>query len=291
MAELGAISGDEALLPEKQIWFALGAALCLHVFFGALAQLNYRTVRPLQVNETIDVRLIPSAPIETPNAERVPLAPAVSLETKPIAKTAPLPDPIVESTSEPMAAPQAKPIPPSATSTPPPILNSESGTTRGAFPAQDDGKDYVPSQWALEPPLSDKNLKGIGLLKDAECLRALSEDCASLRKEVFAEYELTEMEKVWTEQRADTGMPSQFYGLSEREIRLKIGSKIAGENGFMILPGIGIDGSLWDMLHGVKKTCQMKRGINSEGRYDVVRICPESLPAARDRKYYIPPKE
>ena len=86
-------------------------------------------------------------------------------------------------------------------------------------------------------------------------------------------------------------MPSEFYGMSEREIRLKIGSHIAGENGFMILPGIAIDGSLWDLMHGVKKPCQMKRGINSDGRYEVVRVCPDSQSSARDKKYYIPPKE
>ena len=124
-----------------------------------------------------------------------------------------------------------------------------------------------------------------------DCLRALSEDCAALRKEVFAELELTEMEKVWTPQRADTGMPSEFYGMSEREIRLKIGAHIAGENGFMLLPGIAIDGPIWDMMHGVKKGCGIKRGINSEGRYDIIKSCPDSLPAARDKKYYIPPKD
>ena len=291
MAESGAISGDEALSSERQLWFALAAALFLHFLLAVIGQINFRNVTPLNAPPTINVRLVPPTSLppkgemEAPRVQPQPPEPIV----EPAPEIAPIPEPHI--TPEPAPTPQSALNSPPVTLTAPPILNSERGTTRGAFPAQDAGKDYVPSQWALEPPLSDQNLKGIGLLDDAECLRALSEDCAALRKEVFAEYELTEMEKVWTEQRADTGMPSEFYGLSEREIRLKVGSKIAGENGFMILPGIGIDGSLWDMMHGVKKTCQMKRGINSEGRYDVVRVCPESLPAARDRKYYIPPKE
>lgn len=287
MAELGVIARDSRTEAERSVWLAIGIALCLHLAFAVMLQLNYRAVTPLPKLPVIDVRLIP--PIAAPSD-------AVEIEAVVPPQTIEKPVPIVPSFPEAAPVPikpplpKAKPNPPPRTSTPPPILNSESGSARGAFPAQADGKDYVPSQWALEPPLSDENLKGLGLLGDVDCLRALSEDCAALRKEVFAEYELTEMEKVWTPQRADTGMPSEFYGMSEREIRLKIGSKIAGENGFMILPGIGIDGSLWDMMHGVKKTCQMKRGINSDGRYEVVRVCPQSLPAGRDKKYYIPPK-
>jgi hypothetical protein len=177
---------------------------------------------------------------------------------------------------------------------PPPILDSQSGSTAGGFASnnqlEDENRDYVPSRWALEPPLAAKRLEGLGLLGQADCLRSLSPDCQDIRAEVFEDYALTETQRVWTPRRADTGMPSQFFGLSEREIRLKIGSKIAGENGFMLLPGIGLDGELWDRLHGVKRGCQMKRGVTPDGNYGVVRVCPESLPAARERKIYIPPK-
>ena len=198
--------------------------------------------------------------------------------------------------SPPDAPPETPAAPPQKNVATPPILDSQTGSTTGRFPAQPKStasprRSYVPSEWALHPPLRDERLKGLGVLADAACLRSLSPDCAAIRKEVFKDYALTETEKVWTEVRADTGMPSEFYGLSERDIRLKIGSKIAGENGFFILPGIGIDGQLWDMLNGVKKGCEMKRGINSDGRYDVVRVCPESAPAARARKYVIPSKD
>lgn len=174
------------------------------------------------------------------------------------------------------------------------ILNAPTQETTGdavTRSAPNGSRDYTGSRWALDPPLATDRLEGLGFKDDVDCLRSLSTDCAELRKSVFAEYQLSETDLVWTERRADTGMPSQFYGLSEREIRLKIGTKIAGENGFMIFPGIGIDGQLWDMLHGVKKGCEMKRGINRAGQYDVVRVCPDSAPAARDRKYYIPPKD
>jgi len=287
MAELGEI-GVRAVassMERQQIAAAFFLALLFHLSFAFWLQMRSHDVRPLPVLSVIDVKLLPSVP-KDPVAD---LAPPIAVQetTPPIVLQTP------PKNVEPIASePTAVPLPPvSAVITPPSILNNEAGSPAGQFPSAAPGKDYIPSEWALEPPLSDQNLKGLGLLGDVDCLRALSEDCAALRKEVFAEFELTEMEKVWTAQRADTGMPAAFYGMSEREIRLKIGSHIAGENGFMFLPGIAIDGPLWDALHGVKKGCGIKRGINSEGRYDIIKVCPESLPAARDKKYYIPPKE
>ena len=297
MAELGDIKVRDAAIERQQLAVAFLLAFLLHISFATWLQIRSHDVQPLPMMSVIDVKLLPPAPIVTlePALPDAPLPPNVMapLRDAPVDPPAPILNPDIAAktsveTAPPVITPQS--LPP-VSAVPPPVLNNEAGSTAGQFPSVENGKNYVPSQWALEPPLSDKNLRGLGLLGDVDCLRALSEDCAALRKEVFAEYELTEMEKVWTAQRADTGMSAAFYGMSEREIRLKIGSHIAGENGFMILPGIGIDGSLWDMLHGVKKTCQMKRGINSDGRYEVVRVCPDSLPAARDRKYYIPPKE
>lgn len=292
MAEMGAISGGEReRVQAKQIWLALGAAFCLHISIGIFAQINFSRVQPLDIPKIISVRLMPQ-PVPAPKRDEGLEQAAPQNMPSP---AAPMPEPVIEYSAllmplNPKSEPLISQLP--IQNAPLPILNSESGTSRGAFPAQgqEKGKSYVPSQWALEPPLSDGHLKGKGLLKDVDCLRALSEDCAALRKEVFAEFELTEMEKVWTAQRADTGMPAEFYGMSEREIRLKIGDHIAGENGFVILPGIGIDGSLWDMMHGIKKPCKMKRGIDSTGRYGIVMVCPDSLSAARDKKYYIPPK-
>lgn len=186
--------------------------------------------------------------------------------------------------------------PPPISSAPPELVSerpAQSGEAAAAPSVSPDALagEYAGSRWALKPPLAAGRLEGLGFADDVDCLQSLSEDCADMRKEVFAEYQMSETDKIWTERRADAGMSSAFYGLSEREIRLKLGTKIAGENGLMILPGIGIDGQLWDMLHGVKKGCEMKRGINSAGKYDVVRVCPDSQPAARDKRFYIPPKD
>lgn len=295
MAEWGNIRRADAaplykrqlVLNKRQLAFAFGLAALLHFTFALWLQMRSYDVRPLPSLSYIDVALLPRPPDVSPaqmseaNTEKPAEAlPELEFKDRPTPQFA-----------QPKAALPAAPIaPPIISNTPPPILNNEAGSIAGQFPSAETGKDYVPSKWALEPPLKTERLKGMGLVQDMDCLRALSEDCAALRKEVFAEFELTEMEKIWTAQRADTGMPAEFYGMSEREIRLKIGSHIAGENGFMLLPGIAIDGSLWDMMHGVKKTCEMKRGINSDGRYEVVRVCPESLPSARDKKYNIPPK-
>lgn len=309
MAELGVRLQQRHRADAAQLCGALAAALCLHVLLAVFVHINFTNIAPLHVPSVIEVRLVrPTQPQDKAPQNQKSQDPSPQSEQS-IAIKAPPENVRAPEETPPKAAPQSapenpRPTPPQTlpearpqprtppTFVPPPIINSESGTSRGAFPDHrpEGARNYIHSEWALEPPLKDERLKGLGLLEDAECLRSLSVDCAALRKEVFAEFELTEMEKVWTPARADTGMSSEFYGLSEREIRLKIGSKIAGENGLMILPGIAIDGQLWDMINGVKKGCEMKRGINSEGRYGVVRVCPKSLPAARDRKYYIPPK-
>ncbi|WP_371395666.1 hypothetical protein [Fretibacter rubidus] len=265
---------------------AIIAALILHGFLLASLSIVRDPLVPLPEFRALSVTLVPptvkeepqstltnpapAEPIDTPKAVAIPEVkpPAVA----PVAETAP----VTETPSELITAREAKDGELSAA----PSLSPEAG-----------GGDYIGSLWALKPPLATDRLEGLGLGEAVDCLQSLSEDCNDMRKEVFAEYQMTDTDKVWTQARADTGMPSQFYGLSEREIRLKVGSKIAGENGFMILPGIGIDGQFWDMLHGVKKGCEMKRGVTPDGTYDVVRVCPDSLPAARDRKYHIPKAE
>lgn len=277
---------DECEAAEPLALWAIIAALILHVILLAglslvrgpiVALPDFKTLSVTLVPSPVDVepeptvtRPAPAAPIERPRAVPIP-------EVKPPA-VAPMPDmspPVSETPSELITQREAAAGELSAA----PSVMPEAG-----------GGAYIGSRWALKPPLATDRLEGLGLGEAVDCLQSLSEDCNDIRKEVFAEYQMTDTDKVWTERRADTGMPSQFYGLSERDIRLKVGSKIAGENGFMILPGIGIDGELWDKLHGVKKSCKIQRGVDSSGDYNVVRVCPDSLPAANDRKYYIPPK-
>jgi len=164
------------------------------------------------------------------------------------------------------------------------LLESETGKSQGALgttqttPHVQNSKPYIPSRWALEPPLSEQNLQE-SWAADIDCLRSLSEDCKSLREAVFKDFMLTETQKVWTPNHADSGMSSEFYGMSEHEILKRLGVQLAGENGRVLIPGIlTIDGPLWDMLHGVNKTCGIKRDVQ-EGGIGFTRDCPTYKPA------------
>ena len=140
-------------------------------------------------------------------------------------------------------------------------------------------KVHIPSRWALKPPLATQRLEGLGFTQaDIECLTSLEVECQDLRKKVFVEYLLTETELVWTPDRPDSGMPAEFRGLSKPEILEKLGMNYAGGNAFVILPGIAIDGPLWDRLHGVNKPCRLQRAISgpgsqAQGGIGVRRVC------------------
>lgn len=284
MGRAGDISTYFALEPiePRRVALAAGLAFLVHCLLFLVLSRPRPSLPSFKAPEAISVKLLPFI--------QAPQDPSQAIE--PERKLSPAPKPIAEPEPLTELIPQTQPDPQAAAPAVRPQILTRSPAITGLsrIPAEPINP-YADSRWALDPPLAKERLKSLGLFDDAECLRSLSEDCAALRKEVFAEYELTEMERVWTPTRADTGMPSEFYGLSEREILRKLGSNIAGENGIYLLPGIGIDGQLWDFLHGVKKGCEMKRGINSDGKYGVVRVCPEMLPAARNRKYYIPPKD
>ncbi len=100
-----------------------------------------------------------------------------------------------------------------------------------------------------------------------------------MRKEIFAEYQLTETDLIWTPLRADTGLPSQFYGLTDREIRARLNIPTAGENGvFIPFTDIGISGPIVDKMHGVNKTCKLVPSIapvdsSQSGTLGVRRVC------------------
>lgn len=300
------LRSHEVRPPRKgKLAYGFIAAITLHIVVLAVLGFALRKKPTTQMTSPAVVAVHLTPPTARPARVQRPAPTTEAAQAVQAAETnlvdGGLSRPVEQSLKDTQAVPQppdpvTDPVtaPPPETYIPPPILNSQAGSTAGGFSSQnlqeDNPSNYAPSRWALEPPLASKRLEGLGLLGEAECLRSLSPDCKAIRQAVFEDYALTDTQKVWTAARADTAMPSQFYGLSEREIRLKVGSKIAGENGFMILPGIGIDGELWDRLHGIKKGCQMKRGILPNGSFDVVGVCPESLPAARDRKYVIPPK-
>lgn len=159
----------------------------------------------------------------------------------------------------------------------PSTLSSDQSSSDQLSPVGSAPRRHIPSRWALKPPLAKDRLEGLGLLgEDIDCLQSLSDDCKKLRADIFKDYALTEMELVWTPTRSDTGLPSQFYGLSEVEILDKLGVPIAGHNGLSVpLLGTVIDGPIWDAMHGVNKGCKIVRGTGTMG---VAKKCPDRLP-------------
>jgi len=135
------------------------------------------------------------------------------------------------------------------------------------------------SRWILAPDTYDRAENGaklpnlVDLGEDLKCLKSTEHQCQVKRYSTLGESaKLSETDKVWTRKLAYTGLPSEFYGLSEREIYQKLNISIAGENGLYIpFTSIGIDGQWWDSLHGVKKHCKYV----AAGKGEFVKVCPK----------------
>lgn len=249
----------------------LGRAICIAIaLHGVLmvsviwASPNSNFVEPPKALSVVMIRPAPKpAAQEKPKPELSAPEEAVRVQPSPpvkeIVSKAPVQDP-PEETPEPISEPNIQPdVIPQA---PPNILQNEGPAINGEISAPQ--KPHIPSRWALKPPLAETRLQGLGFSQDdIECLTSLEDHCQALRKEVFAEYQLTETELVWTPNRPDIGMPAEFRGLSDQEIMEKLGMNYAGGNAFTILPGITIDGPLWDKLHGVNKTCKLRQNYGS----------------------------
>ena len=250
--------------------YALIIALCLHVLI--YIGLTFTPPHPLQpiVDRVISIDII-TPPKSKPELKTPNILPP----------TVPVPVPTPKLTPPVKVTPSPN-LPASTQPTPSVIITQPSEGKKKDEPS---ANSYIPSEWALEPPLSEHRLEGIfgkQFDKDINCLRSLSEDCTELRKKVFADYQLSEQDLIWTERFAHSGLPSEFYGLSEREIRQKLAIPIAGDNGLAIFPGIVIDGNWWDSLHGVNKKCPVVRGV---------RYCPELRAKADDKRFNIPKKD
>ena len=245
---------------------ALGALIVHGLFVALLPWITVQAVESPLLN-SVSVTFLPpptktediAPPIESePGMTSIP-----DLEIKPV----PTPEPKPAPNPEPIPALTPTPIPTPQTAVT--IIQSDEITTLPGDGAP--SKPHIPSRWALKPPLEEKRLKGLGFTSnDIECLTSLKPECQELRKMVFAEYQLTETELVWTPNRPDTGMTSEFRGLTDNEILEKLGMNYAGGNAFTILPGITIDGPLWDKMHGVNKTCRL---VRSTGEMGVIRVC------------------
>jgi len=272
---------------------AIISAAALHVFiFWALSYVAPTPLRPI-LETPISIDLITSQPSTPQTAPPLPTPeprplPPQDIITPPVTET-PAPRPLPSPDLAPIAEPPLiePPITPLQTTPQTSVPNIISGPEIDDKEGDDKATSvYIPSQWALEPALSKQRLEGIfgqDFEEDINCIRSLSEDCTSLRKSVFADYQLSEQDLIWTESFAHSGLTSSdLYGLSEREIRQKLAIPIAGDNAFVILPGIAIDGNFWDTLHGVNKKCPVLRGI---------RRCPDLKPKADDKRFNIPKKE
>jgi len=109
-------------------------------------------------------------------------------------------------------------------------------------------------------------------------------DCAIQRKEIFAKEQLSETDLVWMRSYAHSGLSdSSLYGLSEAQIRERLGIPTAGRNGLLIFPGIGIDGPWWDKLHGVNKACSYGVGIGAGGQRELKKSCAKLKPSSKDK--------
>ncbi|MDB2437193.1 hypothetical protein N9W89_00635 [Hellea sp.] len=189
----------------------------------------------------------------------------------------------------PNVKPKAKPAPPTppreTVQTPDILASSRAATVEdegNAVPLPETGTTSEESQRAANQARIDEGLKA--LATELACFKGFTTDCADMRKDVFEEFQMTETDKVYTKKYAHTGMPVEFYGMSERQIRAKLNVPNAGENGLYIpFTNIGIDGGIWDALHGVNKGCEWKAaGIDERGKYNPIKDCPDYLPAARE---------
>ena len=186
---------------------ALIMAVALHSLIYII--LTYTPPKPLLpiLDQTITVQIIENnpAPVTAPStaniSEILPLETPISAPqeiTPPASEPKPIEPP-------PQTLPrEAAPNPPAPEPTTPqpttPVIIAAPPTDE-EDEEQTLGTAYIPSEWALEPALSKNRLEGIfgeDFKNDIDCIRSLSEDCTTLRKEVFAEYQLSEQDLIWS---------------------------------------------------------------------------------------------
>ena len=252
--------------PPKPLLPILDKAITVQIIENSPAPVTAPSTPNISETLTLETPISPPQEITPPAPKPKPIEPPPQIVPSEVAPNPPAPEP---------TTPQ--PITPVIIAAPPTDEEDEEQTP---------GTAYIPSEWALEPALSKNRLEGIfgeGFQNDIDCIRSLSEDCTALRKEVFAKYQLSKQDLIWSPSFAHNGLTDpDLHGLSEREIRQKLAIPIAGDNAFVILPGIAIDGNLWDTLHGVNKKCPVLRGI---------RRCPDLAPKADDKRFHIPKKD
>jgi len=231
----------------KRVMFSLAVAAGIHLSIFAL----FQSYNPAPINidfEVLSVELVTLAAISPP-------APP-----EPIPEIKPVPKPTPKPALEPKRSPQPAPPPTPPPTSPPPIViapptpspaplpeiqppDGQSSQPVQAAPTPQ-GEVLIPDRWRL-PVGARISLDKIGPKKGTfahamDCLKGFNTDCAEQRKFIFAEDQLSETDLVWMASHPHSGLSdSSLFGLSEAEIRERLGIPTAGENGFAILPGIG----------------------------------------------------
>ena len=271
--------------------FAICFALAMHVMVFWI--LSYIPQKPFSVpTPPIAVKLVIAQPVpkllnapkpETPK----PVTPPIEPSPEPL-KPEPKPEPEPELELEP------EPERPSVTIIVEPNIAPPSPDP--VVPSAPESGNQIPERWRLpkgakiplgktQQPSSSQTQS---LAKALDCL-GFSADCAAQRKSIFAEEQLSNTDLVWMASEAHSGLSdSDLYGLSEAQIRERLGITTAGKNGFAILPGIVIDGPWWDALHGVNKACGYSVGVNESGSRELKKNCKPLKPSSKDRIGFIP---
>jgi len=265
-------SEEEQRRNPARLFILLLLSAFIHCYLFAL----FETSRPEPTK--IDTQSISVALITLP-PPKVPQMPANASDNPPPIKPNPAPKAVPK---PPQISRIAPPVP-----TPQPVPDIPPPTGQSSPPVQaaptPKGEILISDRWRL-PVGARISLDQIGPAQGSlgavlDCLKGFETDCAEQRKFVFAEDQLSETDLVWMASHPHSGLSdSSLFGMSETEIRKRLGIPAAGENGFMILPGIGIDGPLWDKLHGVNKACKYSVGIGDGGQRELRKRCDDDGP-------------
>ena len=292
MAVLGRPTDKEETRREDAVRVAVAIIFATGFHLLLFKLMMFKTPTPFEVTEDFIAIELVTLP---PSTQIVELP-----EKPPEENDAPLPPP------QPIVKPKPATPPPAQTTitvAPDILASKQSATVEDAgntVPLSETGivptpaPITAPSERSADEQRIDEGLKS--LAADLKCLNGFDVDCAEIRKEVFEDFQMTETDKVYTKKYAHTGLPAEFYGISERAIRAKLSVPNAGENGLVIIPGLlALDGNWWDAMHGVNKKCTWKIAapaksdafarsgeLSSAVRHGAIKDCPDYLPAARE---------
>jgi hypothetical protein len=268
---------------KDRLLFAIAVTALIHATLFRAFNNNAPTLMRID-DQPISVVLV--TPTQPPSVE-VP-APAKPMLPEPVPEAAPKPP------KEPAEIPKVQPEVPEPTQNLPPTRQPDTRPPDGqsSLPVQaspdPEGDVLIPDRWRLpvgaRTSLDKTKLENGSLGQALDCLKGFRTECADQRKSLFAEEQLSETDLVWMASHPHSGLSdSRLYGLSEAEIRDRLGIPTAGQNGLMILPGLKIDGAWWDALHGVNKACEYGVGIGENGKRELKKRCPELRPSSKDR--------